>query len=256
MYVIVSMLLFSFRVPVHRCSSNNKALGDCTTLAVYQIRSGWPQFKSYIQGALIIAFLSSNTIHDIASIHTDMGSLYVHVGLGHMTDESMVIGKASVPSLSKLSPTNALTLQSPIVNSKGLCLGKLTVNISIQPVEVATALKKSSKVEDSLPKVIVSPSVEQFQGRSSPENTNIATRSTEEQVPLTYTEDNLSKSPVQHSPSEDEADRSDVSIGPQQMEVISELIDRGNALRNEMVQSLADGVSKRQHCPSPVMDNG
>ncbi len=206
--------------------------------------------------AIIMHFSPQTQSMVLFSIHTDMRSLYVHVGLGHMTDESMVIGQAAVPSLSKLSPTNPLTLQSPIVNPKGLCLGKLTINISIQPVEIVTALKKSSKVEDGPPEFIVDPSVGKLRG-GSPENKNIATRrNTEEQVPLTHTEDNLSKSPVQDSPIEDEADRSDVSIGPQQMEVISELIDRGNALRDEMVRSLADGVSKRQHCPSPVLDHG
>ena len=39
---------------------------------------------------------------------TDMGSLTFQVGLGHMTDSSMVIGQAVVPSLNLLSTSSPL----------------------------------------------------------------------------------------------------------------------------------------------------
>ena len=39
---------------------------------------------------------------------TDMGSLTFQVGLGHMTDNSMVIGQAVVPSLKQLTPNSSL----------------------------------------------------------------------------------------------------------------------------------------------------
>ena len=39
---------------------------------------------------------------------TDMGSLTFQVGLGHMTDSSMVIGQAIVPSLNQLSTSSPL----------------------------------------------------------------------------------------------------------------------------------------------------
>ncbi len=167
-----------------------------------------------------------------------MGSLSIHIGLGHMTDESMLIGRAALPTLSKLSPTNPLSIYSPIVNSKGLCLGKINICVSIHTVEKKKVVATSEDRVDS-PELIVCP------------NTNhVTSRSTDTLVPVITAS---SEGPIQNSPSEKEADRSDVSIGPQQLEVISELIERGSRLRSEMVQSLAKGVTERQHC-SPDMD--
>ena len=40
--------------------------------------------------------------------YVDMGSLMFQIGLGHMTDDSMVIGQAVITNLSGLSVTNPL----------------------------------------------------------------------------------------------------------------------------------------------------
>ena len=49
-------------------------------------------------------------VHNVHShlLQTDMGSLTFQVGLGHMTDSSMVIGQAVVPSLKQLTPSYPL----------------------------------------------------------------------------------------------------------------------------------------------------
>ena len=39
---------------------------------------------------------------------SDMGSLTLLVGLGHMTDSSMVIGQAVVPNIKQLTPNSPL----------------------------------------------------------------------------------------------------------------------------------------------------
>ncbi len=173
--------------------------------------------------------------------YTDMGSLSIHVGLGHMTDESMLIGRAVLPNLSKLSPTNPLSVVSPIVNPKGLCLGKINICISIQPAE-QKKMATSSKARVDSPELIVCPGTKQSSAIT------ITNKSIGEQEPVIVAS---SKSPIQYSPCDDEADKSDVSIGPQELEVISELIDRSSKLRSEMVQSLTKGVAERQRCSSP-----
>lgn len=163
-----------------------------------------------------------------------MGSLSIHVGLGHMTDESMLIGRAALPNLSKLSPTNPLSVHSPIVNPKGLCLGKINICISIQRVEQKKVTISSNTRVDS-PEPIVYSTAKQASGLTNSE-------SIKEQVPSVTTTGSRSLAPC-----DDEVDGLDVSIGPQQLEVISELIDRGSKLRSEMVRSLAKGVRERQH---------
>lgn len=189
-----------------------------------------------------------------------MGSLLLHVGLGHMTDESMVIGRAALPSLSKLSPIHPLTIHSPIVNPKGLHLGKLTVIVSIQPVEQkqgpSLLHKHSSATQDDPPEFIIGPSAGKFKQNSPPDPDKIqsgdvsSSMNKERRAP--YVEWEAAKSPKPQLQSDVKEERGITNIGPQQLEVISELIDRGNKLSEEMMQSLTDGVSRRHCSSSPV----
>lgn len=47
-------------------------------------------------------------INFVYLFYVDMGSLVFQIGLGHMTDDSMVIGQAVITNLSGLSVTNPL----------------------------------------------------------------------------------------------------------------------------------------------------
>ena len=39
-------------------------------------------------------------------IHADMGPLQLQIGLGHMIEDSMVIGQSTIPELSVLAASN------------------------------------------------------------------------------------------------------------------------------------------------------
>ena len=56
---------------------------------------------------MLYANILSEHFHHSGS-YTDMGSLLFQIGLGHMTDDSTVIGQAVVTNLAGLSATNPI----------------------------------------------------------------------------------------------------------------------------------------------------
>lgn len=67
------------------------------SIAHYSIQAGLPQFSAYLKGlhSITVALCVVCSQCGVA----DMGAVAFEVGLGHMTDPSMVIGRAVVPDL-------------------------------------------------------------------------------------------------------------------------------------------------------------
>ena len=207
----------------------------------------------------------------------DLGSLTLHVGLGHMTDESLVIGQVALPRLTDLSPTTPLTLYLPVVNPKGLQLGKLNIKISIELEQQKslvtrnpkrTQAKKLTNVGAAPAEFIVGPGAGKLLTNSSPQedlDTAVSGLLTNNQVQENnrldvqassdhHSDKQTSTAYPVHSTSSngltdcgsDQMSMNGLFVGPEQLGVISELIDRGKKLRDEMVHSLTDGLPRYQ----------
>ena len=192
-----------------------------------------------------------------------MGSLTIQIGLGHMTDQSMVIGQAVLPNLTKLSPTSPITFRPSVTNPKGLHLGRLTITFSMQVLEHRLSghlSKRSASDHTDPPEFVVGPGVGKFRGRNSLKPTSASTNDREEGEDVLEAREEPPPNSHVHQLSRDvesdgvPEDTSDVSIGPQQLEVISQLIDRGTKLREEMIHSLVDGLPRKNHSPSQEED--
>lgn len=204
-----------------------------------------------------------------------MGSLTLHVGLGHMTDESMVIGQVVLPRLSDLSHTTPLTLHSPVVNSKGLQLGRLNIQLSIELLKQKPSVTPNPKRSvltqaNKLPNVgaapagfIVGPGAGKLLTNILPQedvDTAVSGLVTNNKVQENHSMNiepphkQTSSTHLVHNTSSNGhvdcgSDRSTgdgLFVGPEQLGVISELIDRGKKLRDEMVHSLTDGLPRSQ----------
>ena len=86
--------------------------------AYYPIRSGLPQLKAYLKGERERERFTANCgnlvnfageLSSKALLYfSDMGALQLEVGLGHMRDASMVIGRANVANLTALPVEGSL----------------------------------------------------------------------------------------------------------------------------------------------------
>lgn len=68
-------------------------------IGYYPVRAGLSQFNAYLKG---IIFFTCSAMNCCDCCLSDMGAVVFEVGLGHMSDASMVIGWASVPDASPL----------------------------------------------------------------------------------------------------------------------------------------------------------
>ena len=272
------------RVPVQVNSGSKRDLGDSTSLAYFPIRSTLSQLAAYLKGEWT-RYLLCITINNVYShlLQADMGSLTFQVGLGHMTDSSMVIGQAIVPSLKQLTPSSPLkglvhipthltkhTLlriiynlfcigHYSIVNSSGVHLGKLSVHIRIktasQPME-EPALKKKATLAPA--EFIIGPGA-RFRERSLHDSVSsevvstvvgdqdkfVSGRAKFGALNLKEINAPMGGKEIEHE-MEQGVSEERVGLGAQQLEVISELIERGQQLRSKMVESIVnqktDGV--------------
>lgn len=230
-----------FRVPVEGVPSTKPAHNDCTTLAYYPVRSGVPQLKAYLK---------------------DMGPLQLQIGLGRMTEDSMVIGQSTIPELSVLTPSNPVEGSYSIINSDGIHLGRLQICFHLDLAESQPAVGKRPRTRDthapvpSSAEFVVGPGTKSYdspreQAGSGMEQDRIA--SSRERF-TTISEGAQVKSAVHVPTSETKAGVPASAVSEplgdsrsQQIEVISSLIERGRKLRDAMVQSLLE--------PSVIVDS-
>ncbi|CAI8045648.1 C2 domain-containing protein 3 [Geodia barretti] len=263
-----------FRVPVvhgqRRCSSE-----ESTTLAFFPVRSALPQLSSYLK---------------------DMKSLKLRVGLGHMTDDSMVIGRSTLPDLSTLTKSQPYEDSLPIIGTQGHRLGRLQVQIELQVARAGqTRLTTPAAASDDVshpPEFKVGPGAHRATEKQREPIAEIDTLPPQEHratssrntnrghaEPKTYTESaashkaallakyinpNTSKetatgqeqmtvSPTGSGSTTGQSVYGEMGsavarpLGPQQQEVIAELIERGERLREAMARAVLDsGIEKKK----------
>jgi len=176
-----------------------------------------------------------------------MGSLKLDVGLGHMTDDSMVIGQASLPGFTKLSPNNPLSLVTSVINPQGLCLGKLHLTMAIELVKDSVK-RVGPPVVKPLPLFREIEPPDLHCDEESIHNDQTIVPQEQELAKQTatkkrdYADDQTSVLPGTELVAGNSHQYKATGLGPQQLMVVSELIDHGNRLRDEMVQALGHCV--------------
>lgn len=144
----------------------------------------------------------------------------------------------------------------PVVNSSGVCLGKLCVDIRIEinmQQGEEGSMHKQKKVTLAQPEFIVGPGT-RFRERGaheSPPNSLSKDIST-----MVGVQNRVSGGPTLsttkeiHIPTGDEETEKHMpermELGTQQIEVISELIERGQQLRSRMVESIINQAASRE----------
>ena len=136
----------------------------------------------------------------------------------------------------------------PIVNTDGICFGRLQVQVSLE-VSEATGKPPTREVVPSKPEFTVGPGA-RAKRKSSPEkdvdtiigclNSGLKRAAVGEPERQTGKEDNMEG--VVHVPSGKSTDElvQTANPGRQQVEVISDLIEKGRKLRDAMLQSMLE----------------
>lgn len=151
----------------------------------------------------------------------------------------------------------------PVINSSGVCLGKLCINIRI---EISTqqreeeSMQKQKKVTLGQPEFIVGPGSRFHEkgARESPANSPSKYLSTMVGVQNRVSGGSrVSDAKEIHIPTggEEKCVPERTELGTQQIEVISELIERGQQLRSRMVESIINqGASKEEEKRQQYVD--
>ena len=106
-YVLTRWLLWP------RVAVSVEADRPAIAVAYFPVCSALAQLKVYLKGTpLTVHMLQSAPWHKlhqcICVLHTDMGGLTFQLGLGHMTEDSLVIGQCHVPDVAALLPASTL----------------------------------------------------------------------------------------------------------------------------------------------------